>query len=171
MKDSRSNVVVDALVGAMAGAAAVWVMDRVDWFNFRHEDPEARARTQAVRPRGLTPAPLLADKIAKGLGLDLQPANDSAAGKAVHYAIGIMPGALYGALRHKVPGLDAGRGALFGTGLFLIQDEGLNAVVGLSAKPQDYPWQAHARGFAAHIVYGLVLDTTIRLADSWRRSR
>ena len=32
---SERNLIVDALVGALAGAAAVWVMDRVDWFNYR----------------------------------------------------------------------------------------------------------------------------------------
>ena len=162
------SVLVDALIGAAAGAAAVWVMDRVDWFNFEHEDPEARRRTQAVRPGGMDPAHVVANAAAGAMGYRLEPRDYNAAGLAVHYSIGIMPGALYGVLRHQVPGLDAGRGSLFGLGLFLIQDEGLNAIVGLSAKPNEYPWQAHARGFVAHAVYGLVLDTVLRIADRLR---
>ena len=169
--ENGSNLVIDALIGAAAGAAAVWVMDRVDWFNFRHEDPEARRRTQAARPEGAAPAQVAADRAAEALGYDLKPKDDNAAGTAIHYSLGIMPGALYGALRHTMPGLTAGRGTLFGLGLFLMQDEGLNALTGLSAKPQEYPWQAHARGAVAHVVYGLVLDSALKLADSLRGAR
>ncbi|WP_206435995.1 DUF1440 domain-containing protein [Altericroceibacterium xinjiangense] len=166
--NDESNVVVDALIGAAAGAAAVWVMGRVDWFNFKHEDPEARRRTQAVRPGGMDPAHVLADKAASALGKDLEPKEMSAAALSIHYSLGVLPGAIYGALRAQTPELTAGRGTLFGLGLFLLQDEGLNAVTGLSAKPQDYPWQAHARGFVAHAVYGLVLDSALRLTDGLR---
>lgn len=159
------SLLADALAGAAAGAAAVWVMDRVDWFNFEHEDPRARRRTQAVRPGGMDPAHVAADAAARAAGYRLDPRDNNAPGKAIHYSIGIVPGALYGVLRHHVPGLDAGHGSLFGIGLFLLQDEGLNAIIGLSAKPNEYPWQAHARGLAAHAVYGLVLDTTLNFAD------
>lgn len=163
-----NSMLADALIGAAAGAAAVWVMDRVDWFNFLHEDPQARRRTQAVRPGGMDPAHVGANAAAEAMGYDLEPKDYNAAGLAVHYSLGIMPGALYGALRHKVPGLDAGRGTLFGVGLFIMQDEGLNAITGLSAKPWEYPWQAHARGLVAHIVYGLALDAALNIADGLR---
>ena len=162
------KLAVDALLGAVAGAAAVWVMDRVDGFNFEHEDPEARKRTRSVRPGGMDPAHVAANKAAEALGYDLEPKDNNAAGLAIHYSLGVMPGALYGALRHKMPGLDAGRGTVFGLGLFFLQDEGLNALTGLSARPNDYPWQAHARGFIAHAVYGLTLDTILNLADGLR---
>ena len=168
MHRNGNSMLADALLGAAAGAVAVWVMDRVDWFNFEHEDPEARRRTQAVRPGGMDPAHTAANMAADALGYDLQPKHDNVAGRAVHYSIGIMPAALYGMLRHQVPGLDAGRGTLFGVGLFLMQDEGLNAITGLSAKPTAYPWQAHARGLVAHVVYGLVLDSVLNVADGLR---
>ncbi len=171
MADNSSSMLVDTLIGAAAGAAAVWVMDRVDWFNFEHEDPEARRRTRAVRPDRAAPAQVLANNSAEALGFNPERKDNNAAGQAVHYSIGIVPGALYGALRRTVPGLAAGRGSLFGLGLFIVQDEGMNAVAGLSAKPSAYPWQAHARGFAAHLVYGLVLDSALRLADKLRGAR
>lgn len=31
----------------------------------------------------------------------------------------------------------------------------------LAADPRRYPWQAHARGLVAHLVYGLVTDTAL----------
>ena len=161
---ARSDIVLDALVGAIAGAAAVWVMDRVDWFNYRRgvDSHRTRRRTQQARPRGMDPAQVMAAEAGDQAGLALAPRQLDAAGLVVHYGLGIMPGALYGALRGRVDYLDAGRGSLFGLGLFLIQDEGINAAAGLSSRPQDYPWTAHARGLVAHLVYGLVTDALCR---------
>ena len=65
--------------------------------------------------------------------------------------------------------LTTSRGMLLGTRLFLAQDERPNAVAGLSAKPQEHHWQADARGLAAHAVYGLALETGLRLMDRPRR--
>lgn len=168
VRAGASSDLTDALIGAAAGAVAVWVMDRVDWLNFKHEDERARNQTQAVRPGGMDPAHTAANASAEALGYDLEPKEYNAAGLATHYFIGIVPGALYGMLRNRVPGLKAGRGTAFGLGLFFMQDEGLNALAGLSAKPNEYPWQAHARGFVAHAVYGLVLDTALEMADRLR---
>src|SRR3954467_14173544 len=55
-------VVLDLLAGALAGAAAVWVMDRVDWFNYRRglDDERTRRQTRRARPRGMDPAHALA---------------------------------------------------------------------------------------------------------------
>lgn len=148
----------DMLKGAIAGAVGVWAMDRVDWFMFDHEDPEARRRTEAVRPGGLDPAHRAAGQVARALGTELSPAQPHPAGIAVHYGLGVAPGALYGALRDRVPGVGAGRGLLWGLGLFALEDEIMNPAAGLAAKPGDYPWQAHARGLVAHLVYGFVTD-------------
>lgn len=50
-----------------------------------------------------------------------------------------------------------------GLGLFLVQDEGLNQLMGLSGKQKDYPWQARARGMAAHLVLVLTISTALNL--------
>jgi len=159
----RESVLPDLLRGAAAGGIAVWVMNRVDWSMYDHEDPEARRRTQSARPGGLDPAHVVANKVAGALGAELSPPQPHPAGAAVHYAIGIGPAALYGALQDRVPAVGIGRGALFGLGLFLVQDELLNSVTGLSGRPRDYPWQAHARGLVAHVVFGMVTDTVLRV--------
>lgn len=149
------------LLGAAAGAVGVWVLDRVDWFLYDREDEETRRRTQRVRPDGLDPAHLVANKVAGAFGQSLTPQQPHPAGMAVHYSIGIAPAALYGAVRHRLPALGGGRGALFGLGLFLLQDEGLNSLTGLSARQRDYPWQDHARGLVAHVAFGVVVDALL----------
>lgn len=160
-----ADIAVGMLKGALAGAVGVWVMDRVDWFMFEHEDQDARHQTEQVRPEGMDPAHHTVNKVANAAGKDLSPSQPNAPGVAMHYGLGVAPGALYGALRDRVPAIGTGRGSLFGLGLYLMQDEGLNTLMGSAAKPNEYPWQAHARGLISHVVYGVATDTTLRLLN------
>jgi hypothetical protein len=114
----------------------------------------------------MDPAHVLAARASESASLGLSWRQLDALGTAVHYGLGIVPAALYGALRRGVPFLDAGRGGLFGLGLFLAEDEILNTASGLAGRPRDYPWQAHARGLLAHLVYGFVTDALCRASDS-----
>lgn len=161
----HGDLAVDMLKGAIAGAVGVFVMDRVDWFMFEHEDEDARRQTERVRPGGMDPAHHTVNKIAGALGKDLSPSQPNAWGVGMHYGLGVAPGALYGALRDRVPAIGAGRGSLFGLGLYLAQDQGLNTLMGSAAKPSEYPWQAHARGLVTHVVFGVVADTTLNLLN------
>lgn len=166
---AHGNIFTDLLAGAVAGAVAVWVMDRIDWFDYRHEDPQARERTQQVRPGGMAPAQVVAARVAGHLDRPIGSRRRHSLGLAVHYTLGMGPGALYAALRDRYPIMRAGHGALFGLGLFVVQDELLNSVTGLAAKPDEYPWQAHARGLIAHVVYGVATETLVNvLAGSGR---
>lgn len=160
--DGGLDMAADAFIGAVAGGGAVWLMDRVDWFMFNREDPQTRAWTEEARPRGMDPAHLMADTTAKAAGRDLQPAQPNLPGVAMHYSLGIGPGAVYSVLNERVPVMGAGRGALYGLGLFLIQDEALNSMIGFAGRPRDYPWQDHARGLIAHVVYGMAMDAGVR---------
>lgn len=160
----------EALAGAVAGAAAVWVMDRVDWFNYESESPETRARTKQVRPGGSDPAHVAAWKIAHAAGRELEPAEPNAAGTSIHYAIGVAPGALYSVLVERYPVIGTGHGTVFGLGLFLAQDEMINSLTGIAGRPDRYPWQDHARGLVSHLVYGFVMDTGVRALKSVTRS-
>ena len=166
---NTSGVAVDMLKGAVAGAAGVWVMDRLDWFLYGRESAETRQRTEDARPGGRDPAHVIAGMAADAVGVELASPKQNPAGLAVHYSLGILPGALYGALRDRVGYLGAGRGLLFGLGLFVVEDELANPLLGTAAPPGRYPWQAHARGLVAHLVYGLVTDVVFGALRGSRR--
>ena len=170
MRYSPGTSVRRALEAAAAGAAAVWIMDRFDWFAFNHEDPQARRRTEAVRPGGMDPAHALAKKVASVTGRHLEPAapHRHPAGLTVHYVVPMGLAILYEALRHHVPGISKGRGALYGLGIFLILDEVINPLLGLAAPPAKYPWQRHTREMAAHAIYGMATHTLLDFADGNR---
>lgn len=184
-----SGMLADALIGAAAGALGVWVMDRFDWFMWSRESPETRRRTTAARPGGESPAHAVATKLKTLVGADGSGSAEVAekierldaqglwgdrhhvAGTAVHYGIGMGPAAIYGIYRDKLPLSGAARGALYGLTIFLTHDEAVNAMTGLSGRPQDYPWQAHARGLITHLVYGVVTDAATSVLKKQVRSR
>lgn len=165
----QSDVVSSALMGAVAGAVAVWAMDRVDWFMWRRVDPRARAQTTRVRPRGEPPSHALISKIEDFARWKPTEQQHDMAGNVAHYAIGMTPAAGYALMREKMPGRGVSRGAMYGLGLFLAQDEALNSITGLSAMPGAYPWQAHARGLVAHLVYGVTAEFVLNGLERGRR--
>jgi hypothetical protein len=154
----------DLVKGAAAGAGAVWIMDRLDWWMVEHEDPRSWQRSQEVRPNHQDPAHALAGMAAEAVGLD-PPSQPHPAGIAVHYAIGMAPAALYAASRKHLPGGVVIRGLAYGLAMFLIEDEVLNPALGVAAPPQKYPWQAHARGLVAHLALGLATEAVLAALD------
>lgn len=79
-------------------------------------------------------------------------------GKVVHYAMGAGSAAAYGLLAEFFPVLTAGRGLLFGGLVWVIADEGLVPWLGLSRRPDQYPWRVHLASLTAHGVYGLTTE-------------
>ena len=106
----------------------------------------------------------------QALGAELTARQHYVAGQVVHYLAGVAPAALYGALRPRLPAAGAGRGVLFGVAGFFIDLLGTPAG-GVAARPAAYPWQVHARSFAAHLVYGLVTDAVLRALEQRARRR
>lgn len=187
---SRSAA-VDVLLGAAAGAAGVWAMDRVGWFLYNREDPDAIARELQARrgeggveysgaekealdrqppsqPGGKDVAHAGVEKVAWITGIDVRTSQPNAAGIALHYALGVVPGALYGVIRRQLPVLQAGGGAFYGLCLFVLMDEVAAPALGLASGPRDYPWQAHARGAVAHVVLGVATEGLLRVVDRGR---
>ncbi|WP_162055577.1 DUF1440 domain-containing protein [Pontibacter pamirensis] len=165
MSKGSKSIAAELIKGAVAGAASVWVMDRITWYMYKNEDPKAYLKEKKAQVHGKYVADVAVDKVLKATGTDLDQRQRWMAGRGVHYFLGIAPGMLYAALRHKVKGLDAGGGSLYGLGLFMVMDEIVAPVTGLSSGPTAYPWQAHARGLVGHLAVGMVTDGILRGLD------
>lgn len=159
------DLVGEAVKGAIAGAIGVWALDQVTWAMWDRADPEKLRREEEARPGGLDPAHGMAGRVAEALGRELTPRQPHPAGLAVHYGLGVMPGAAYGVLRHSLPGITTGAGMLYGLALFLTQDEGLNPLLGTSGGPTEYPAEAHLRGLIGHLVLGAATHASLTLLD------
>ena len=165
MAQENGGVAADMVKGAVAGAIGVWLMDQVGWGMYVREDPAAIHQEHEAHPDGLDPAHVMAGRLAHTVGAELDPAQPHPAGIAAHYALGILPAMLYAPLRHQLGAMSAGRGLFYGLTLFLVSDELLNPVLGLSGGPTEYPWQAHARGLVSHLVLGASTDIALDLLD------
>ena len=142
MKQHReASIWTDLIKGAVAGAAATWIMDVATTWMYDHESQQARNREKKAR-HGRSPS------------------------TAMHWAIGIGAGAVYAGARRRWPTVARQLGLRFGSGLFVAADEIMNPALGLTRGPRAFPWQAHARGFGGHLTYGMVTEVVLEGLDA-----
>lgn len=153
------------LKGAIAGAVATWIMDRVTSFMYEHENKHARSVEDRAR-HGRTAYETAAEKTAHLLGRRLTKAERQRFGAAVHWALGIAAGAAYATVGRSIPAFRRAGGGAFGTTFWAAIDEGLVSLLGLTPPPKAFPWETHARGLAGHLTYGIVADRTLRVLDA-----
>lgn len=154
----------DIIIGAAAGVAATWVMGKATTFLYEHEDSAVRQREDAARGYKTAYA-VAARKAASLVRRDLSEDEERKYGTAIHWGLGVAAGATFGALRRRLPVTAAGQGAVFGAAFWLLIDEGANAALKLTPGPAAFPWQAHARGLAGHLVFGVLADTILDIAN------
>lgn len=162
MAENGRSIMVDLVDGAIAGAVATWAMGKVTTYLYEHEDQQAREREDAARD-GKTSYGVAAEKAAQALGRTLTEEERQRYGSALHWVLGIVAGAAYGALRRRLPAAHRAHGGVFGTAFFLTMDEIVTPALGLTPGPAAFPWQAHARGAAGHLAFGTVADVTLHL--------
>ena len=153
-------LIADLVDGAIAGAVATWVMARVTTYLYEHEDKAAREREDRAR-EGKTAYGVAAEKVARLAGTELSEERRQEYGSAIHWALGIGAGALYGVLRPRLERAELARGLAFGAAFWLLMDEGAVYALGLTPGPTAFPWRAHARGLAGHLTFGAVADATL----------
>ncbi|MGH7482435.1 MAG: DUF1440 domain-containing protein, partial [Longimicrobiales bacterium] len=73
--------------------------------------------------------------------------------------------AVYAAVRDRYPAVSRAGGTAFGAGFFVLVDETLPPLLGLTAGPRHFPWQTHIRGLSGHMVFGAVTEGVLDLLD------
>lgn len=154
---------MDLARGAIAGAMATWVMDLVTTGMLEGQSEASRRREEAARPNGKPAVENLLDRLERAGGFQLDEGQRAMAGQAIHFGLGVLPGALYAVTRRRLPLLGAGGGALYGMLLWALNDEYLNTRLGLAAPFEAYPPETHWRGLVGHAVLGVMTDTGIDL--------
>ncbi len=100
--------------------------------------------------------------VAEAAGTELDEDERRVGGNAMHYAFGVVTGALYGAAVEEWPAVRAGSGTIFGAAVWVAADEVAVPALGLSKRPTEYPPRVHAMALGAHLIYGLVTEFTRR---------
>ena len=93
---------------------------------------------------------------------ELTKSEKSTVGTSLHYAYGISMGGLYGAVAEFAPAVTIGAGLAYGTGVWVVADEGVVPALGLSKSSEEYPLSIHAYALASHIVYGMTTEVVRR---------
>lgn len=159
-----NSIAVDLLKGAVAGAAATWTMNQATTWMYTHEGDDIKERENEARG-GRTAYETAAERAARAAGTSLSDDRRAQLGSAIHWATGIAAGALYAGVRKRWPAAAAARGLPFGTGFFLVLDELLNPVLGLTPGPLAFPWQTHARGLGGHLAFGATTELVLEGLD------
>ena len=157
------GLIGNATRGAIAGAAATWAMDQVTTVMLAVQAPEVTAQEEAARPGCKSSVTNLVDKVEAETGLMVPPRRRALVEQVVHYALGAIPGAIYGVCRRWIPFARSGSGLFYGLGVFAINDEYLNTKLGLASTPRAYPPETLLRGLAGHAVLGVATETGIQL--------
>lgn len=164
MRHNRRPLVADLLLGAAAGAAATWVMDKATTFLYDLQPEETKERENKARG-SKTAYEIAAEKGAKAAGRRLNRDERKKIGNAIHWTVGVSAGAVYGLLRNRSEHVGLGSGLAYGLAMYLAIDEGLMSAAKLTPPPDAFPWQTHARGLAGHLILGLLLDGAFDAAD------
>lgn len=138
-------------------------MDLVTTGLLEGQSAETTEREKAARPNGKGAVANLLDRIESMTGQSFDESQRNVLMQGIHFGLGAGPGALYGALRGRVPLVGAGHGALYGLVLWALNDEYLNIKLGLAAPFGDYPLETHWRGLVGHVVLGMATDSGIDL--------
>jgi hypothetical protein len=148
MKRSVTN---EVLLGIGAGYLASKLMDRVTTAYLERQSEASKQREEQLQD---VPAYVkAAEKLAAVRGLDLDQERAEHLGLRLHRGLGLSGGVAAALLASR--GMNpVGAGILTGLGLWLVVDEGANALFGLTPPPTAYPRETHVRGLVGHLAYG-----------------
>ncbi|WP_324273492.1 hypothetical protein [Blastococcus brunescens] len=149
--------------GAAAGAVGVLAMDVATWAMFRRESSRDLLREKRARVFGKDTAHAVVRQVTRAVGSDAGSDEPNGAGIAVHYRLGMGPGAVYAVQRRRW--VRTGGGALYGLLLFVVDDELAAPLLHLAGAPNAYPLIAHVRGLVGHVALGMVTEATLRAME------
>lgn len=155
---NTAQLIRDGSLSAIAGYVGTKVMEPVSMKLYELEPAAARTREDAARPG--PPFEIAAEKITGALGIDLDDDQMAKAGLAMHYGLAISWAPLYPVLRRRTDWHPAIAGLVTGAAMSLIADEAMTPALGFSAPNRQYPPVTHARGFVAHLAFGLAVAAT-----------
>lgn len=156
---------IDLVKGAVAGAVGTWVMDVATWALYRQQPSELIEQEQRTRVFGKDTAHAAARHLARAVGSDAAQDEPNAAGILIHLQLGMAPGVAYATLRRRYPWITAGKGALWGAGLYVTNDLLAARLLQIVGPQSDYPWQTHVRGLVGHVVLGMATHVTLEAID------
>jgi hypothetical protein len=152
----------EVLLGTGAALAATNVMDRVTTaYQERQSEMSKRRERELQEEPAYAKA---AEKLAEVWGKRIDQEEAEQLGQRLHLGLGVSGGVIAGFLAAR--GMNPlGAGILTGLGIWLVVDEGANAVLGFTPAAPAYPRETHIRGLLGHLAYGGALGALLGLGS------
>lgn len=177
---SRPDLAKGIAVGLVSGLVASWVMNQFQsaWSKRAkgYEKPhgaqsmqpskgeqaaESSSRSEEQQDDATTrTAKLISQEV---FGHELPEHQKKAAGALVHYVFGIAMGGFYGGMAELAPQVTKGAGVPFGAVFWVLADETVVPLLGLSKGPSGYRLPTHLYALSSHVIYGVTAETTRRV--------
>jgi hypothetical protein len=154
------GLLIDLTRGAIGGALGTYVMDLVTTALMERQPASVTAQEADARPNGKSSVENLVDLLEDASAQKIPKAQRPTVERAVHFGLGVVPGALY-AVTRRAPLGGSTRGIAFGLLLWALNDEFLNTRLGLAGPYDAYPPETHLRGLIGHVALGITTDMTI----------
>lgn len=165
---SNNGWAADLGRGLIVGLCATEALDAISTLIYEAEDDNERWAEDAARGH-LHAYERATEKLWLSRGIQLSRSEAQRWGWRFHKAFGLLGGVGYWYLRRRWSALGAGWGTAFGSAFFLLGDEVLVPLAGLTPGPRAFSWKVHARGAISHIAYGVAAEAAARLLERRRR--
>lgn len=156
-----SDVAKGALAGALGGAVGALVMDRAmrlmqraqqnDQEQEKPDNPESPGDPKIEFANRYLVEPIKGREMSE----DVQPV----AAQAVHYGMGMVSGAIYGAAAEVSDLATVGHGTAFGAAVWAGASQTTMPLLDLAPPPWDQPTQQQAMMLGMHALYGAITET------------
>lgn len=154
-KKSDKNLLKGIVAGAVAGLVASFVMTKYQELTQSLTSRDDENSGKKSEPTTVKAANMITENL---FDHKLKKSEKEFAGEAMHYLMGGVSGAIYGAAAEYSDLAKSGAGFPFGSAVWAVADDVVVPALGLSKSPLKYPLSTHAYALSSHWVYGLTSE-------------
>ncbi len=158
--ETSANLALGAISGIIGGFALAGAAQTI----YSLTSPKKIAEETAIEPRD--PFIVLAEKLEKLTGRSLNDSQKKIFEQCAATALSATAGISYALLERKWNLNWLLGGVVFGALFWAVEDEGISPVLGLVGDNTKYPLEAHIRGLAAHVIFGIVTAAFVKAAGT-----
>lgn len=152
-RENDRNIWKGIVAGAIGGLVASFVMTQYQAATSKIGGEDSQSSNE--EPANIKAAKQISENV---FDHKLTKTEKEPAGEAMHYLMGGVSGAIYGASAEMTGVAKMGVGLPFGSAVWAIADDVIVPALGLSKSPTKYPFSTHAYALTSHWVYGLVTE-------------
>lgn len=157
-----NHLIADISAGVIGGYVGTKVMEPVEMRLYKLEPEAARKQEDAVRSG--SPYEIAARKTGELLGFHFTDQQVKTVGALFfHYGLAMSWGAVTAIFQRRTKLNPLLAGALSGTAMWIVVDEGMTPAFGFSAPDSAYPLVTHVRAFIGHVVFGVTAASVAAL--------